>query len=283
MIDMYRQHIETPLSIPQELQRGMDFDAGDKYGRIYRIVGKDAPPLKLSKPDLRNATSSALVALLAHRNQWWRLQAQRLLVERQDRSVLPEVLAMFRTHPDPRARLHALYVVEGLNLLTADLVKQAAMDKEAGLREHAAILAERFPACRNELLRLTGDADAIVAFQATLSLGDLSGGDVTNAFADVMARQGASPWFRTAVLSAPAGSTIGLLETLHTKHKFFSDTVSWKSDFVSNVAGIVRQRKDPAEISVLEAFGQLMKASGNLIWKRVLDKERSDSLATLRK
>ncbi|MFN7279363.1 MAG: hypothetical protein ACK5VH_04325, partial [bacterium] len=67
------------------------------------------------------------------------------------------------------------------------------------------------------------------------------------------------------------------------KHKFFSDTVSWKSDFVSNVAGIVRQRKDPAEISVLEAFGQLMKASGNLVWNRALDKERSDSLATSKK
>ncbi|MCE2833572.1 MAG: dehydrogenase [Chitinophagaceae bacterium] len=283
MIDMYRQHIETPLSIPQELQRGMDFDAGDKYGRIYRIVGKDAPALKLSKPDLRNAASSALVALLAHRNQWWRLQAQRLLLERQDRSVLPEVLAMFRTHPDARARLHALYVVEGLNLLTADLVKQAAMDKEAGIREHAAILAERFSACRNDLIRLTGDADAIVAFQATLSLGDLSGEDVSNALAEVMSRQGASPWFRTAVLSAPAGSTPGLLEALHAKHRFFNDTVSWKSDFVSDVAGVVRQRKDPAEVSALETFGQLMKASGNLVWKRALDKERSDSLATSKK
>jgi hypothetical protein len=173
--------------------------------------------------------------------------------------------------------------VERLNLLTADLVKQAAMDKEAGIREHAAILAERFPACRNDLIGLTGDADAIVAFQATLSLGDLSGEDVRNAFAEVISRQGASPWFRTAVLSAPAGSTPGLLETLHTKHRFFSDTISWMSDFVSNVAGIVRQRKDPAEVSALESFGQFMKASGNLVWKRALDKERSDSLATLKK
>ncbi len=283
MIDMYRQHIETPLSIPKELQRGMDFYAGDKYGRIYRIVGKDAPPLKLSSPDLRNAAGSALVPLLAHRNQWWRLQAQRLLLERQDRSILPQVLDMFRTHPDPRARLHALYVVEGLNLLTADLVRQAASDKEAGIREHAAILAERFPSCRNELIRLTGDPDALVAFQATLSLGDLSGGDVTDAFADVIARQGASPWFRTAVLSAPAGSAPGLLETLQSKHRFFSDTASWKSDFMSHVAGIVQKRNDAAERSALEAFGKLMNASGNLLWKRALDKLKADSMVPSQK
>ncbi len=41
MIDMYRQHIETPLSIPEDLQVGMDFNAGSKYGRIYRIVPKN--------------------------------------------------------------------------------------------------------------------------------------------------------------------------------------------------------------------------------------------------
>jgi len=122
-----------------------------------------------------------------------------------------------------------------------------------------------------------------VAFQATLSLGDLSGGDVTVAFADVMARQGASPWFRTGVLSAPAGSAPGLLETLHIKHHFFSDTASWKSDFMSHVADIVHKRNDAAERSALEAFGKLMNASGNLLWKRALDKLKADRIVPSQK
>jgi len=283
MIDMYRQHIETPLSIPQELQKGMDFDAGDKYGRIYRIVGKNAPPLKLTNPDLRNADGSKLVSLLAHRNQWWRLQAQRLLLKRQDKSLLPEVLTMFRTHPDARARLHALYVIEGFNLLTSELVKQAAMDKEAGIREHAAILSERFPNCRTDLISLTKDADITVVFQATLGLGDFTGGDVTTALAEVMSRQGASPWFRTAVLCAPAGTAPDLLTALYSSGNFFNDTASWKSEFIKDVAGIIRQRNQPAEISSLEAFENIMKVSGYQTWIQALEKGKSDSLVASKK
>jgi len=55
MIDMYRQHIETPMSIPDDLQKSMDFNAGNKYGRIYRIVPKNAGMYKKVSPDLRNA------------------------------------------------------------------------------------------------------------------------------------------------------------------------------------------------------------------------------------
>src|SRR5690606_37813447 len=38
VIDMYRQHIETPLSIPEDLKADMDFLYGSEHGRIYRIV-----------------------------------------------------------------------------------------------------------------------------------------------------------------------------------------------------------------------------------------------------
>src|SRR5665647_3849147 len=106
MIDMYRQHIETPMSIPEDLQVGMDFNAGNKYGRIYRIVPKNAGAYKKVSPDLRNAKSIDLVALLSHQNQWWRLQAQRLLLERQDKSVIPSVKNLLDQGEDPRFRLH---------------------------------------------------------------------------------------------------------------------------------------------------------------------------------
>src|SRR5690606_27796034 len=38
MVDYYRQHIETPLSIPEDLMEDMDFMAGSDMGRIFRIV-----------------------------------------------------------------------------------------------------------------------------------------------------------------------------------------------------------------------------------------------------
>src|SRR5690606_13676904 len=40
MVDMYRQHIETPMSIPEDLSADMDYRQGMDMGRIYRIVPK---------------------------------------------------------------------------------------------------------------------------------------------------------------------------------------------------------------------------------------------------
>ena len=40
MVDFYRQHIETPVSIPDDLKEEMDFMHGENHGRIYRLVTK---------------------------------------------------------------------------------------------------------------------------------------------------------------------------------------------------------------------------------------------------
>lgn len=42
LIDYYRQHIETPVSIPDELKADMDFMAGADKGRIFRILPEGA-------------------------------------------------------------------------------------------------------------------------------------------------------------------------------------------------------------------------------------------------
>ena len=68
----------------QILSRKLDQPSG--HGRIYRVVHdttkRDTPPA------LSKATPAQLVDVLAHPNGWWRDTAQRLLVERGDRSVV---------------------------------------------------------------------------------------------------------------------------------------------------------------------------------------------------
>ena len=64
VVDMYRQHIETPLSIPEDLKEDMDFYNGDDMGRIYRIY-----PQQSEFPDLKypgEMTSMELVSTLEH-------------------------------------------------------------------------------------------------------------------------------------------------------------------------------------------------------------------------
>src|SRR5690606_25069916 len=107
IIDMYRQHIETPLSIPEDLKQDMDFMAGSDRGRIYRVQLKDHATGDRDQPDLEapldldvslnleTLESRELVEILAHPGRWWRLQAQQLLLERQDASVVPALKRLF--------------------------------------------------------------------------------------------------------------------------------------------------------------------------------------------
>src|SRR5881628_3019200 len=124
---MYREFIETPESIPEELKKDMNFYSGDTMGRIYRIAPRSSPPSKAVRPNLGKAASEDLVRLLSHPNGWWGLTAQRLLLERQDMTVVPLLKEMVRGSASPQARLHALYALEGLSSLEPAVI-QAALD-----------------------------------------------------------------------------------------------------------------------------------------------------------
>ncbi|MEJ7769220.1 MAG: PVC-type heme-binding CxxCH protein, partial [Chitinophagaceae bacterium] len=269
VIDMYRQHIETPMSIPEDLQVGMDFNAGNKDGRIYRIVPGYAPAYKKAAPDLRSAKSSVLVPLLSHQNSWWRMQAQRLLLERQDKTVIPQVKTLFAETRDPRTKLHALYVLEGMDALDPGLVKTAMLDSSAGLRENAALLAERFPELLAELEKMTEDASMSVALQASLSVGEFNDKSVVVTLSRVVNRYGSNPWFRTAVLSSKAGSSVSLVKMLK-QDKFFNVAAPWKLIFMQDLAEVIATRNHPGEIGTMQQLIALAATGRAGDWKAAL-------------
>ena len=82
-------------------------------GRVYKLEYKGTP--KLPAFDLRKKTSVELVELLKHPNKWWRIEARRLLAERQDKSVHPKLRQMVMTEKGDLSleALWALYVSGG--------------------------------------------------------------------------------------------------------------------------------------------------------------------------
>ena len=60
--------------------------------------------------------------LLASTSGWHRETAHRLLIERQDRSVIPQLREMAKTNASPVARVNALWVLESLSALDDRLV-----------------------------------------------------------------------------------------------------------------------------------------------------------------
>lgn len=258
VMDMYRQHIETPISIPDDLEADMDFNAGNTYGRIYRIVPQNDPPGRTVKPEMATAKSEELVQLLTHKNRWWRMQAQRLLLQRQDKSVIPAVKELFNQSNDPRARLHALYVLEGSDVLDAAILQSALKDTADGLREHAVILAEKFPSCLKAVLQLIQDPSVRVAFQATLSAGEFNDPSVPAALAGAVTLHGQSAWFRTAVLSSMPGSSVELLKAL-TSAAFYDTAADWKFAFCDALCKVIGARNSRQQV---EALLQYMSGAG---------------------
>ncbi len=249
LVDMYRQHIETPVSIPDDLKEDMDFLYGNRHGRIYRIFPEGKRP-EMVAPDLRNTSSAELVALLEKPDQWWRLQAQRLLLERQDKSVIGAVEALLNTHKDPRTRLHALYVLEGQDALQAKHVEVALKDAEAQVRRHGVILAERFPELLPALAERVEDAAPQTAFQAALSVGQFNNATAVAALAKTVQKYKADDWFRKAVLSSDAGSSPAILQSLQ-QQGFFQGTDGAAQTFLSDCSFVIGARGNVADIRSL--------------------------------
>src|SRR5262245_19700711 len=91
-------------------------------GRIYKIEYTGTGERSVvSRPmmsfDLRKKASAELVELLKHPNKWWRNEARRLLAERQDKSVVPQLKRQAVEEKGLLAveSVWALWVIEGLD------------------------------------------------------------------------------------------------------------------------------------------------------------------------
>ena len=119
-------------------------------GRIYRVSYAGAPAAPtVKKRSLSRADPAGLLEALGSDNMLWRLHAQRLIVERGQKDVVPQLLALVRnTSVDAIGTngggFHALWTLKGLGELntTTTAAYRAAVDAlrhpAAGVRKAAA-------------------------------------------------------------------------------------------------------------------------------------------------
>ncbi len=254
VIDYYREFLEHPMFIPDAVKKRlkMDFRAGDTLGRIYRIVPDRPRSNRSLEVRLGSASSAELVDLLEHPNGWHRRTAHRLLVERQDRSVISRLAELARAGASPTARLHALWVLEGLDSLDASVVEDALSAPHPAVRENALRLAEAFlPRLAERIVAATQDEAPRVAFQAALTAGNLGPSRaVIHALGDILARFPEDPWFRTAVLSAPAEFAGPVFHGLAARNgEFFESPSEQKQELVRAFARLASAGRDPRQVN----------------------------------
>ena len=175
--DMYRAVIEHPDWMPEELRTRLDLRDGDDRGRIYRIRSKENRPRKLQS--LSKLDVVALVHELEHPNSWQRETAQRLLVERQDRTATSHLRSLVRESPSETAKIHALWTLRGLGSLEDISVRAALQDRSPRVREQGVLLSAGWLGdgvqldhqFSHALKRMALDEDARVRFQIALELG----------------------------------------------------------------------------------------------------------------
>ena len=164
-------------------------------GRIYRIRGEQYTPVP--PKDLSQLSSAQLVELLSHKNRWYRQTARRLLGDRKDPSVIPQLRETIEKnsgqlalealwalnlcngfddpfalkafgHPDPFVREWSVRLVGDAKsvspALAAQLALLAAREPVAEVRGQLASSAKRLPAAAAlpilvELFKRGGDVN----------------------------------------------------------------------------------------------------------------------------
>lgn len=215
VVDMYRGVIQhatyvTTFLRKQVEQRGLETPI--ETGRLWRI-GPEAVSGRRAVTDgtasrllpLSGRSNMELVELLSHQDAFFREHAQRLLVERRAAEIAPRLreLASSRSG-EPRARIRALWTLEGIGALSPADASLAACDDDEQVAAHGVRLLERW-ADRAETVAQMRNAGVeggrMLRVQVALSLGASRRAEATRGLAQMLLDDADDPLVRSAVLT----------------------------------------------------------------------------------
>ncbi|MCY2936319.1 MAG: ThuA domain-containing protein [Planctomycetota bacterium] len=176
------QHNPTPEGYVTGKGNAYETDLRDKKrARIYRVVYGDKPGLNALS--LAGASPSKLVETLKHTNMFWRKHAQRLLVERGQRDVVPALAELVKNESidsigQNTAAIHALWTLQGLGSVESqmDVVKAALEHPSAGVRKAAVDVLPRQGESGRQLLTESNrlnDGNLQVRLSAILAMAEM--------------------------------------------------------------------------------------------------------------
>ena len=268
VVDMYRGVLEHRLSLTEYLRDHIvarQLVEPTAMGRIYRVVHET------SKRDTSRALSTAspaqLTATLAHPNGWRRDTAQRLLVERADRGVVPPLVALASRAPDWRTRLQALWTLDGMHAIEPAVVSRALDDDSWAVRAAAVRLAERWLGepqlpLHAAVMTRVDDGDWAVRRQLAASLGALPMPAREAAAVAVLDAHALDPVTMDAAISSLRGVELSVLESMIEPGR--AQTPQREASIAVLAATIVRGGQETAVQSLFDAVAAAHRAA----WQR---------------
>lgn len=183
--DFIIQHNPTP--------RGFENGAGNayinplrdsKYGRIYRMTYKGGEPSKTF--DLKDADAGTLLEALKSENMFWRLTAQRIIVETKNKEVLSGLYDIIADQKVDEVGLNgpavnAIWTLEGLGELSGEnkdanaALEKALKHPSAAVRKNALRVMPRSPESLQAIIasNLLNDQDLHTRKYAFLAISEM--------------------------------------------------------------------------------------------------------------
>ena len=250
VLDYYRRVIEHAEWTAREVYESEAAYQGTEQGRIYRIVPDSGLPALAQDMRLGESTDEELVEHLENPNVWWRMTAQRLLVDRQSADAVQPLIQLFENSDSATARVHALWTLEGLGKLDAGLIEKALADPEPGVRENAVRLAEsrlsNSPSLAEALVKLGDDPDPRLRFQLLCTLGPVESSLARTAREKLLARDIEDRWFQVAALSSASDGGPRMFKMAVSR--LTDSRTDGRAGFFRQVSSVVGARQRSAEI-----------------------------------
>lgn len=272
--DMYRGMVQhgsyvTPYLREQTLKRDLVFPV--HLGRIWRIVPEDWEPSPI--PKLRKESSKELVKRLSHPDGWHRDMAQRLLVEREDQSIKPDLEELVRNGKSELGRFHGLWTMEGLGVIDADLLLDLMADHSVLLPKTALRLIENLALkdasiqtkLGQKMISKVNEAPIELTLQLALSAYALNPVDALEVLETIIFRFGDDALIRDAVMSSLGNREFDFLQKLWTAENWKTSNPS-KEIFLEMLTVAIVKKREPSELaSLLSKFDVSPKDSD---WKQ---------------
>lgn len=251
IVDMHRGMIGHHAYLSPYLKekvKGNRLDTLTQFGRILKV--RKTGEIEQPKIDFGTLKNQDLVELLGHENGWIRDRAQHHLIFRNAKETIDDLKAIVLNSEKPIAKIHALYVLEGLNELNFDFLIETSKSFNSDLTAHAIVLLERFVSNNNadkanalfkELLKRE---DAQTDLYLLSTLGRWLTVDEQKFFTSMVAilnRHQSESIYREAALSGLQNNEGFVKESL-TALSYFDDPV-----FTADITKVMKQQEEAIE------------------------------------
>jgi hypothetical protein len=256
----------TPYLKDQNIKRKLD--APIHLGRIWRIVPKGKNVKKVHP--LQQASGPALISYLSHPDGFYRDMAQRLLIERQDKSLVPELKKIVQKNTYNLGRLHALWTLEGMQAADTEFLISLFSDESSLIKNNALRLLGQKPntpttLLDDKLLALAMRAKPTEAVQLALSVHVASAKSQQKILGILLSQHMHSGLLRDAVMSSLWNREYEFLSYLISLNSWVEPTADKEIMLEMITSAVVKKGKE-SEIKDLLALVDL-KGKGPMTWK----------------